>query len=240
VRSISYQKKSLCFCLRILLSFLGNGSINTFQVPKRIVWGIVFCGVCVVSREMRRLVLPRTSCVMLSCVGRGLMLSDFLLSYPVKCLKEFIFSEVISEFEQATWTNLWSWRRWRRWSLEQLKTSHVSRNRICACARLPDGKIIYYWVHTPIAELKGKQTEYLGRVASIPALYLGCPRFLSQSGDQISWFSVFVTFLSPSWWIQGLYFELCHEGTFYILHNSLFTNYANYSTLYNLSYLYRR
>jgi hypothetical protein len=41
---------------------LGNVSINTFPRHRRIVGGVIFHTVLVVSKESRRLVLPRTSC----------------------------------------------------------------------------------------------------------------------------------------------------------------------------------
>jgi hypothetical protein len=48
----------LWVCLCILLSLLGNGSVNTFQRQRRIVGGIVFYAVRVLSKEGGRLVLP--------------------------------------------------------------------------------------------------------------------------------------------------------------------------------------
>jgi hypothetical protein len=50
--------------LRIPLSLLGNGSVNTFQPQRRIVEGVVFLVFRAVSKESRRLLvhLPRTSC----------------------------------------------------------------------------------------------------------------------------------------------------------------------------------
>jgi hypothetical protein len=47
--------------LYILLSLLGKGSVNTFPRQRIIDGGVIFCAV-VVSKESRRLVLPRTSC----------------------------------------------------------------------------------------------------------------------------------------------------------------------------------
>jgi hypothetical protein len=47
--------------LCISLPLLGNGSVNTFSRQRRIVGGVVFCAVRVVSKESRRLVLTRTS-----------------------------------------------------------------------------------------------------------------------------------------------------------------------------------
>jgi hypothetical protein len=52
----------LWVCLRIPLSLLGNNSVKTFQRQRRIVGCVVFYAVCVVSKESRLLVLPRTSC----------------------------------------------------------------------------------------------------------------------------------------------------------------------------------
>jgi hypothetical protein len=44
------------------LSLLGNGSVNTFPRPRRIVVGVVFYAFHIVSKESRRLVLPITFC----------------------------------------------------------------------------------------------------------------------------------------------------------------------------------
>jgi hypothetical protein len=60
VRIVSNE--SLWVCLCIPLSLLGNGSVNTFPLQRRIVEAVVFRAVRVVSRESRRLDLPRTSC----------------------------------------------------------------------------------------------------------------------------------------------------------------------------------
>jgi hypothetical protein len=56
------SKESLCVCLCIPLSLLGNGSVNTFSRQRGIVGGVVFYAVRVVSKDSRRLVLSRTSC----------------------------------------------------------------------------------------------------------------------------------------------------------------------------------
>jgi hypothetical protein len=53
-------KESLWVYLRIPLTLLGNGSVNTFSRQRGIV-GDVFYAVRVVSKESRRLVLPKTS-----------------------------------------------------------------------------------------------------------------------------------------------------------------------------------
>jgi hypothetical protein len=45
------------------LSLLGNGSVNTFPRQRRIVGGMVFYAVHVISKESRRLVIPRTSII---------------------------------------------------------------------------------------------------------------------------------------------------------------------------------
>jgi hypothetical protein len=44
------------------LNGVANGSVNTFPRQRRIVGGVVFCAVRLVSKESRRLVLSRTSC----------------------------------------------------------------------------------------------------------------------------------------------------------------------------------
>jgi hypothetical protein len=48
--------------LCIPLSLLGNNSVKTFPQQRRIFGGVVFYTVRVVTKESRRLVLPRTSC----------------------------------------------------------------------------------------------------------------------------------------------------------------------------------
>jgi hypothetical protein len=45
----------------VLISFLGNGSVNIYQQKRRII-AVVFSAVRVESKECRWLVLPRTSC----------------------------------------------------------------------------------------------------------------------------------------------------------------------------------
>jgi hypothetical protein len=49
---------SLCLCILLLL--LANNSVKMFPWQWKIVEGIIFCEVCVVWNESRRLVLPRT------------------------------------------------------------------------------------------------------------------------------------------------------------------------------------
>jgi hypothetical protein len=49
-------------CMWISLSLLGNNSVETYQRQRRIVGGVVFYTVRVVSKESRRLVLSRISC----------------------------------------------------------------------------------------------------------------------------------------------------------------------------------
>jgi hypothetical protein len=48
--------------LCIPLSLQGSGSVNTFPWQWRIVGGVIFYAVRVVSKESRRLILPKTSC----------------------------------------------------------------------------------------------------------------------------------------------------------------------------------
>jgi hypothetical protein len=56
------SKENLWVCLCIPLSLLGNNSVKTFPWQQRIVGCIAFSAVRVVSKDRRRLVLPRTSC----------------------------------------------------------------------------------------------------------------------------------------------------------------------------------
>jgi hypothetical protein len=46
----------------IPLSLLGNNSVKTLPRQRKIVGGVVFYAVYIVSKQSRRLVLPRTSC----------------------------------------------------------------------------------------------------------------------------------------------------------------------------------
>jgi hypothetical protein len=50
-------------CLCIPLSLLGNNSVETFPRQRRIIGDLVFCADRVVSKESRRLVPLRTSCL---------------------------------------------------------------------------------------------------------------------------------------------------------------------------------
>jgi hypothetical protein len=64
VRSLPYERKeSLWVYVYIPLSLSGNSSVKTFPRQRRIVVGVVFYAVRVVSKESSRLVLPRTSCL---------------------------------------------------------------------------------------------------------------------------------------------------------------------------------
>jgi hypothetical protein len=47
------------------IPLLSNSSVKTFLLQRRIVVGVVFYAVHVVSKESRRLILPRTSCLFL-------------------------------------------------------------------------------------------------------------------------------------------------------------------------------
>jgi hypothetical protein len=55
----------VCLCTHLLL--LGNSSVNTFPWQRRFVGGVVFYAVRVLSKESRRIVLPRTSCCKVWC-----------------------------------------------------------------------------------------------------------------------------------------------------------------------------
>jgi hypothetical protein len=62
-----YGRVCLWVCLCIPLSLLGNISVKKFPRQRRIVRGVVLYAVRVVSKESRRLVLPRTSCMYIMC-----------------------------------------------------------------------------------------------------------------------------------------------------------------------------
>jgi hypothetical protein len=67
------SKESLWVCLCILLSLLGNGSVNKFPRQRGIVGDVVFYEVHVVSKETMRLFLTRTSCYFTSLSSRRLL-----------------------------------------------------------------------------------------------------------------------------------------------------------------------
>jgi hypothetical protein len=52
----------LWICLLILLSLLAKNSVRTLPLQRRIIEGVVFCAAHISSKEIRRLILPRTSC----------------------------------------------------------------------------------------------------------------------------------------------------------------------------------
>jgi hypothetical protein len=58
--------ESLCLwvCLCIPLSLLGNNSVRKYPRQRRIVGGVDFYAVLVISKEIRGLVLPSTSCLL--------------------------------------------------------------------------------------------------------------------------------------------------------------------------------
>jgi hypothetical protein len=57
------SKKSLWVCPCIPIELLGNNSVKTFPRQRRILGGLVFYAVGVVLKESRRLVRPRTPCL---------------------------------------------------------------------------------------------------------------------------------------------------------------------------------
>jgi hypothetical protein len=87
----------LWVCLCIPLSLLGNNSVKTFPRQWRIVGGIVFYVVGVISEESRRLVLPRTSCLhlkVLMVIGPPQNQLPDIVSFPVTVVvSEFIYSQ---------------------------------------------------------------------------------------------------------------------------------------------------
>jgi hypothetical protein len=92
IRSVSYQRRvrgSIC----VSLSLLGNGSVSTIPRQRRIVGGVCFYAVRVVSKESRRLVLPRT------------VTSSFWMTNRKRCwLGQF--QDIISEFLWIDWGKL--------------------------------------------------------------------------------------------------------------------------------------
>jgi hypothetical protein len=56
------RRVCLWVCVCIPLSLLRNNSLKTFPRQRRIVGGVIFYAVRVVSKESRRSVLPRSSC----------------------------------------------------------------------------------------------------------------------------------------------------------------------------------
>jgi hypothetical protein len=70
--------------LCVPLSLLGNGSVKTFPRQRRLVAGVVFYAVRVVSKENKLLVLPRSFCFYFHMVSQAISSSQnflFSLSY---------------------------------------------------------------------------------------------------------------------------------------------------------------
>jgi hypothetical protein len=63
VWSVSYQRRVCGVCLCIPLPLQGNGSVHMLLQQWRILGGVIFYAVHVISKESRWLVLPRTSCL---------------------------------------------------------------------------------------------------------------------------------------------------------------------------------
>jgi hypothetical protein len=61
----------LWICLCIPLSLLGSNSVKTFPRQRKIAGGVIFYSINVVLRESRRLVLPRTSCLIFNLCKLG-------------------------------------------------------------------------------------------------------------------------------------------------------------------------
>jgi hypothetical protein len=60
-------------CLSVdLPSFLGNNSAKTFSRERRIIRGVVFNAVRVISKESRQSVVPRTFCYIHRWISRQL------------------------------------------------------------------------------------------------------------------------------------------------------------------------
>jgi hypothetical protein len=57
---INPSNQSLCLCIYIRLLLLGNGSERTFQRQRRMVGGVIFCAVHIVSKQnlLVRLCIP--------------------------------------------------------------------------------------------------------------------------------------------------------------------------------------
>jgi hypothetical protein len=94
-----------CVCMCIPLSELGNGSVKCYRgneyTPnnRRIVGRVVFYAVCVVSKESRRLVLRKTSCLY---VGEKVLKSLRVAIRPIFFCYCNLFMEVID-----FWIILW-------------------------------------------------------------------------------------------------------------------------------------
>jgi hypothetical protein len=60
------KAESVGVCLCIPQALLGYSSVKTFSPQRKIIEGVVFRAIHVVSKERRRLVLPRTSCFIMN------------------------------------------------------------------------------------------------------------------------------------------------------------------------------
>jgi hypothetical protein len=89
---------SVCLSVCIfLLSLQSNGSVKTFPRQRRIVGTVVLYAVPVVSKESRRLVLPRT-CFILPLMVPGNQIFEFVFMCPVLYICICIFQYVLLPF----------------------------------------------------------------------------------------------------------------------------------------------
>jgi hypothetical protein len=72
------------------LSLLSNGLVSTNPQRRRIVGSVIFCAVCVVSKESRRLVLARTYCFGILSIVIKLFYAAFLVLDSVCIPRPFL------------------------------------------------------------------------------------------------------------------------------------------------------
>jgi hypothetical protein len=77
-----------------------NNSIKTFPRQRRFVGVVIFCTVLVVSKESRRLVLPRTSWSVWCCLSWSYWLSNYItnVTYSVFVLISFAKCKFLMKF----------------------------------------------------------------------------------------------------------------------------------------------
>jgi hypothetical protein len=77
----------LWVCLCIPISLLGNSSVKTFPLLRRIFGGVGFYVTRVVLKESRLSVLPRTSCYVIGCVYKYEIVVRYYKLVPYASIK---------------------------------------------------------------------------------------------------------------------------------------------------------
>jgi hypothetical protein len=105
VQSVTYQRRacgSLSLCIPLQLQ--GNGSVNTFQRLRKIVRGVIFYTVRVLSKKSERLVLTTTSRYFFNAIllGNVVILFDNVTAYHREDFIAFSRCEICMSFRTTS------------------------------------------------------------------------------------------------------------------------------------------